>query len=171
MRPFSKISHALWQSERYHNLPSDEGRYLYIYLLTSSHQTSAGAYRLPDGYACEDLRWPLGKYRLARDQLVAADFIHFDDETSVVMITRWFKHNPPMNDSHLKSIEGELSRLPSEPIAEAAYAELVATQEAIEAEKQEKAARKRKPLSIASNGLGGAIPDRLATAFLNRGRQ
>ena len=61
MRDYSKISPALWQSARFNDLPSDDGRYLYLYLLTSSHQTSAGCYQLPDGYSCSDLRWPLAR--------------------------------------------------------------------------------------------------------------
>jgi hypothetical protein len=171
MRSFSKIAPVLWQSERFNNLPSDDGRYLYLYFLTCERQTSAGAYRQPDGYACEDLRWPLDKYKLARDQLIDAELIAFDAETSVVMITRWFKHNPPMNDSHLKSIEGELSRLPSQTIAQAAYEGLVTALEAIDIEKQQKAARKNNPSQMASGALGGSLPDRLATGYLNRSRQ
>ena len=171
MRQFSKFSHSLWQSERFNSLPSDEGRYLYVYLLTSSHQTSAGAYRLPDGYACEDVRSPPEKYRATLQHLIAAGLVAFDADTSVVRITRWFKHNPPMNDSHLKSIEGELSRLPSETLAEDAMGELVEAQEQLLAEKQAKAARKQKATAATLNGHGGAIPERLATNYLSRGRQ
>ncbi len=120
MRDYSKISPALWQSARFNNLPSDDGRYLYLYLLTSSHQTSAGCYQLPDGYAFSDLQWPLERYEAARQQLVEADLICFNSETSVVMITRWFKHNPPMSKSHLTGIERVLERIPSDPLREAA---------------------------------------------------
>ena len=49
MREFSKVSPAVWQSERFHSLPSDDGRYVHLYLLTNDHQNSAGCYRLPDG--------------------------------------------------------------------------------------------------------------------------
>ena len=166
MRGYSKISPALWDSERFTSLPSDDGRYLYLYLLTSRHQTSAGAYRLPDGYASTDLRWIPDRYVKARDQLVQADLIRFDSQTSVVMITRWFKHNPPMNVSHLKSIEGELERLPSFIIAEAARSDLQTIQESIEAERLAKTARKQNTAHGDSNGLGGAITARLNTNYL-----
>ena len=43
--------------------------------------------------------------------------IRFDPKAEVVMITRWFKHNPPMNDDHHTGIVGILERLPSETIA------------------------------------------------------
>ena len=113
MRDFSKISPALWHSKRFNNLPSDDGRYLYLYLLTNEHQTSAGCYRLPDGYATNDLSWELSRYVTARQELVAADLIFFDELESVVMITRWFKHNPPMSESHFVGINRLLEKLPS----------------------------------------------------------
>ena len=120
MRDFSKVSPAVWHSQRFNSLPSDDGRYLYLYLLTSSHQTSAGCYQLPDGYACSDLQWPLKRYTAARQQLVEADLIRFDSETGVVLITRWFKHNPPMSESHLTGIERVLERISSDSLREAA---------------------------------------------------
>ena len=170
MRGYSKISPALWDSERFNALPSDDGRYLYLYLLTSRHQTSAGAYRLPDGYAATDLRWTPERYARARELLVQADLIRFEAQSSVVMITRWFKHNPPMNDSHLKSIEGELERLPSPRLAEAAHSDLELIQESIGAERVAKAARKQKAVQGSPNGLGGAITDRLNTKYLTTNR-
>ncbi len=113
MRDFSKISPAVWQSSRFNSLPSDDGRYLYLYLLTNRHQNSAGCYRLPDGYACTDLLWRPDRYVAARQALQKADMIRFDAETIEVMITRWFKHNPPMNQSHYDGTERILERLES----------------------------------------------------------
>ena len=121
MRDFSKIAPAVWQSARFNNLPSDDGRLLFLFLLTCSHQTSAGCYHLPDGYAVSDLQWTLERYRSARDQLVEADLIDFDRETSVVMINRWFKHNPPMNESHFTGISRLLERIPSARLSALAY--------------------------------------------------
>ena len=99
-----------------------------------------------------------------------ADLIRFDSQTSVVMITRWFKHNPPMNDSHLKSIEGELERLPSLTLAEAAHSDLELIQDSLDAERLAKTARKQKAAQDAPNGTGRAITDRLNTNYL-RGRK
>lgn len=166
MRGFSKISPELWDSERFKTLPSDDGRYLYLYLLTCRHQTSAGAYRLPDGYAATDLRWMPERYVKARELLVQADLIRFDDQTSVVMITRWFKHNPPMNADHLKSIENELERLPSPTLAQEAHNDLVMIQESLDVERVGKAARRQKPANGSPNGLGGVITERLNTNYL-----
>ena len=113
MREFSKVSPALWGSERFNNVPTDDGRFLYLYLLTCEHQTCAGAFRLKQGYALEDLGWAGARYLNALAELVKADLIHFDPDTSVILITRWFKHNPPMNESHFRGIAKVIQKLPS----------------------------------------------------------
>lgn len=166
MRDFSKISPALWQSDRFNNLPSDDGRYLYLYFLTSRHQTSAGAYQLPDGYACTDLRWELERYVKARKELADADLLRFDQDTSVLMITRWFRHNPPMNDRHLIGMERIIDQLPSSTIREATMEALREACEEIEAKRAAKDARRGAGAGRAPNGLGGNI-SKLETNYLN----
>ena len=166
MRDFSKISPALWQSQRFNTLPSDDGRYLYLYFLTCEHQNSAGCYRISDGYACDDLQWPQERYLKARSQLIAADLIAFDYDCLVVMICRWFKHNPPMNEKHFIGIERVLEKLPSATIQKAAQDSLIETWEAIAAEKLAKAERQKKSTQGLGNGSGGAISNLLRTNFL-----
>lgn len=124
MRDYSKVSPSLWASERFHSVGSDDARYVYLYMLTCEHQTSAGAYRLPDAYAAADLRWPIGRYQKARAELVNTGLIRFDASAAVLMVTRWFRFNPPMNPSHLKGIRHVLDRLPSQTIRVDATAEL-----------------------------------------------
>lgn len=143
MRDFSKISPSVWRSARFTDLSSDDARFLYLFYLTCEHQTSAGAYRLPDGYACNDLHWTQERYRKARADLQTADLIEFDDAASVVMIRRWFKHNPPMNESHLTGIERVIERLESELIAEAISLELNEAWESVLVEKARHEERKK----------------------------
>ena len=170
MRDFSKISPALWQSKRFNTLPSDDGRYLYLYLLTNGHQTSAGAYRLPDGYATNDLHWELSRYLKARQELASADLILFDEAESVVMITRWFKHNPPMSESHLIGVHRILEKMPSQLIFEAANQAVIEAWESVQTARAAKAAKSGKAPIGPPNGQQGIIPERLQTPFMTRGR-
>src|SRR5262245_50747384 len=126
MRVYSKVSPLIWRSERFMGLDSDDGRLLYLYLLTCEHQNSAGAFRLPDGYARVDLRWEQERYVKARAELVAADLIAFDTKTSVVAIQRWFQHNPPMNEKHFAGTLRLLDGLESDSIAQEVRASLTA---------------------------------------------
>lgn len=171
MREFSKISPAVWQSQRFNSLPSDDGRYLYLYLLSNRHQNSAGCYMLPDGYACTDLGWEPDRYQAARRMLVDADMIHFDAETSELMIARWFKHNPPMNQSHYDGTERILERLDSPEIAEAALGALRDSWESIQAERVAKTQKGQKPAHGPPNGSGGPLPERFQTAYMQGRRQ
>lgn len=167
MRDFSKISPTLWRSKRFLDLSSDDARYLYLYLLTCEHQNNAGAYYLPDGYACNDLSWQVERYDKALAELEQVDLIATDRSVSVVMIRRWFKHNPPMNESHLRGIERVIERIESDCIAEAVSADLSEAWELVlEARRAEEERKKAKaPLPSLRNSTA------LETSYLNgRGR-
>ena len=132
MREFSKISPAVWGSERFNSLPSDDARYLYLYLLTCEHQTSGGTFKLKDGYATDDLKWDVHRYVTAREQLIEADLVRFDAAASIVLIARWFKHNCPMNESHFRGVEKLLLKLPSEALKQEALQSLQESYDALQ---------------------------------------
>ena len=156
MREFSKVSPALWGSERFTALPSDDARFVYLYLLTCEHQTSAGAFKLKDGYATDDLKWEASRYHTARQQLVQADLIHLDETASVILITRWFKHNPPMNESHFRGIAKVIQKLPSITLASEAQVELQQAFDAVQlARATAKAAAGMSDLSPAMKAKAG----------------
>ena len=56
MRDYGKVHTSFWTSDSIREL-SEDARMLALYLLTCPHATIAGVFRLPDGYACEDLQW------------------------------------------------------------------------------------------------------------------
>lgn len=114
---FSKVSPAVWRSRRFTSLPDSDAKLLYLYFVTSEHQTSIGAYVIPTGYAIADLAWDAPRYENARTALVAADLIAFDDDTSTVYVLRWFKHSPPMNDKHARGCRRLIEELEAADIA------------------------------------------------------
>jgi hypothetical protein len=120
MREFSKISPNLWRSKRFNGLETAEEKLVFLYLLTCEHQNSAGAYRLPAGYAATDLGMPGKTFETAREGIVNADLVAFDADTDEYVIMRWFKHNPPMNEKHRMGIISLLEKLDSEVLFETA---------------------------------------------------
>jgi hypothetical protein len=164
MRDFSKVAPNVWHSRRFQGLASDDARLLYLYLLTSENQTSAGAYRLRNGTVCDDLQWELPRYELARTALVVADLIAFDNESKTVMVLRWFRHNPPMNPSHLKGIEREADKLDCEEIASRVMSD---AQEAWQMTQQAKADRSGKVAPIGHGNIAALTQ----TKFMAGGRQ
>lgn len=93
-RTFTMVAAAMWRSERFLAV-SAAAKVLYFYYLTSEHQNSAGAYRIPDGYACTDLRCDLNDYKKNRDELMSAGLVTFDTATDEVYVNRWFRHSKP----------------------------------------------------------------------------
>lgn len=123
MREYSKVSPKLWRSKRFRNLASDDARLLYLFLLTCEHQTSAGCFRLPDAYAAADLGWNADRMEGARVPLIAEMIAH-DAETEEYFVRRWFNHNPPTNQKHLKGVQRLISELDSDHVRETAEEEL-----------------------------------------------
>ena len=121
---FSKVSPAVWRSRRFTTLSNTEAKLLYLYFVTSDHQTSIGAYSIPTGYAIADLGWTVLAYETARAELERAGLILFDDDTETVYVERWFRHSPPMNMKHLQGCQRLIGELDSEMIQEKVQADL-----------------------------------------------
>lgn len=124
MRDFSKVSPQLWTKRQFKNLPTAEAKLAMLYFLTCRHQTSAGCYQIPDGYAASDLGWSEEKYVEARNLVEASGLIVYDDETAEIYIVGWFENNPITNEKHKMGCERLISSLDSETIQEAADREM-----------------------------------------------
>jgi len=129
-REFSKVSPAIWRSKRFLGLKTDRSRLLLFYYLTCQHQNSAGAYKLPEGYAVADLGWSIDDYRKARVELVNAGLIHYDPETEEVYVAGWFKACPPMNDKHASGTMSRISDIESDALREVLEAEFTSVNKA-----------------------------------------
>jgi hypothetical protein len=129
-RKFSLVSPALWRPGRFLSLTSSDAKVLHLYLLTSDHQTSAGCFRLPDGYACADLHWPMEQYQAARDALIEAGLIMADRETAEIYIERWFNHCPPTNEKHAAGTRRLIEEIESDTIREKVENDYIAADDA-----------------------------------------
>ena len=117
-KKFTKVvGEALWRSKRF-LAATDKAKLAYVYFLSNSHSNSIGAYTIPDGYALADLGWQIADYQIARAELVTAGLILFDDDTSVVYVTNWFRHSPPQNEKHAQGCQRMISELESDLIAD-----------------------------------------------------
>lgn len=154
-RKFSMVSPAVWGSKRFSTLPTTEAKLLYHYFLTCEHITSAGAYRIKEGYALADLGWPAKVYRDSLDALQEADLVAYDAECETVYVQRWFKHNPPMNEKHAQGCRRMIMELDSETVAELAMIDF------------EDADRQRNPIPDPPSNVSPGLRDRLVA---NAGR-
>ena len=98
MREFSKISCAVWQSQRFRRL-NDKGRLLYLYLHTCPHVNSIGCYYLPMGYISTDLGWNDSAVHTALADL-STGLIQWNSEENIIKINGFLDHSPLTNKSH-----------------------------------------------------------------------
>lgn len=91
---------------------SDDAKLLGLFLLTGPHRRTEGIYRLPVGYMAGDLGWPEKRTRKALDELVADEFVKYDERVSVVFICKALKHQGLDNPNQITAALKALQELP-----------------------------------------------------------
>lgn len=159
MRDFTKVSPKIWRNRAFKALPTDEARLLMLYLTTCEHQNITGCFRLPEGYALDDLGWQGEQYRHALAALTDSGLVISDPETLEVFVCGWFDTNPPTNRKHALGIQRVIASIESGVLRESAQQEFEVSRDFLDKQEADKAA---------ANVLG--MPDRLAsTRYLNGG--
>jgi hypothetical protein len=112
MRPYGKIFGAIWRSEDFRAL-SEDGRALVLYLLSCEHGSIAGVFRLPDGYACEDLQWDdLTRVRNALTEVERAGFAVRCERTKWVWVIKHLEWNRPENPNQRTAAREMFAEVP-----------------------------------------------------------
>ena len=113
MRDYGKVHTSFWASANIRQL-SEDGRTLAMYLLTCPHGTIAGVFRLPDGYASEDLQWASERVRDGFAELLASGFANRCETTKWVWVIKHLEWNPPENPNQRKSAAKVAAQIPDE---------------------------------------------------------
>ena len=113
MRDYGKVFSRIWESADFRAL-SEDGRALVLYLLTCQHGTIAGVFRVPDGYACEDLQWSSERVSKGFANLQAKGFATRCEVTKWVWVTKFLEWNPPENPNQRKSAAKVAAGIPRE---------------------------------------------------------
>lgn len=108
---YNKVESCIWQDEKFKAL-SDNEKFLFLYLLTTPHSNSLGAFVLPSGYISADLRWKSRKANAAFSNLLTKGLIFYDKENELVVIKNYLKHNPLENPNQTKGAIKTVSQLP-----------------------------------------------------------
>nr|WP_272950908.1 DUF935 family protein [Agrobacterium vitis] len=122
MRSFTKILPTMFDDKRWLQLDWT-ARTVYFYLLGGKHQTSAGAYKLPDLYAAADLHCDLKEYVKAREAITAVGLILYDVDTNELYLTDWFAENGITNEKHAVGTQRCIMQISSNMIRDAADAD------------------------------------------------
>lgn len=100
MRDYGKISTAVWRSQKFKSLKSDNHKLFYLYLHTCPHVNSVGCFWLPTGYAAADLKWEENEVIKAIDSLSQIGMISYDNNESIIYIDGFLSHSPVTNVKH-----------------------------------------------------------------------
>lgn len=111
MREFGKVFCQIWESEDFRAL-SEDGRTLVLYLLTCKHATIAGVFRLPDGYACEDLQWTAERVRQGFANVSTKGFATRCEATQWVWLAKFLEWNQPENPNQWKAVKKVAGKVP-----------------------------------------------------------
>ena len=113
MRDYGRVYTAFWTSEDVRSL-TDDGRLLALYLLTSPHSTIAGVFRLPNGYASDDLQWGTERVADGFSELIAKGFADRCETTKWVWIRRFLDWNAPEGPNQWKAARKVAALVPNE---------------------------------------------------------
>jgi curved DNA-binding protein CbpA len=83
-----------------------------LYILTNSHRSSEGLYRLPKYYIAGDLSISPKEVTILLDKLIRYDFIQYDEKNSIIFIKKALKYAPARNKNHQISAVKKLDELP-----------------------------------------------------------
>ena len=108
---YSKVFVKIWHSKDFRKL-SEEGKMLFLYLLTSPHRNMGGFYYLPLPYLCFDVGLDEERVSKAFEELTDKDMALYDYNTQVVLIKKWFCYNPIENENQAKGLNKQLAEIP-----------------------------------------------------------
>lgn len=111
MRDYGKVYSRIWESADFRAL-SDDGRMLVMYLLTCQHGTISGAFRVPDGYACEDMGWTAERVAEGFANLSEKGFANRCETTKWVWIVKFLQWNAPENPNQRKAAVKQALAIP-----------------------------------------------------------
>jgi len=120
MRDYGKVFTSIWASPNFRAM-SEDGRTLTIYLLTCPHGTISGAFRLPDGYVCEDLQWTPERVCEGFRELFANGFANRCETTKWVWVCKFLEWNPPENPNQRKSALKQAIQVPPDCVWKQAF--------------------------------------------------
>lgn len=128
MRDYGKVHTSFWTSANIRAM-SEDGRALAMYLLTCPHGTIAGVFRLPDGYACEDLQWDSERVNKGFVELLENGFANRCETTKWVWVAKHFEWNQPENPNQKKAATKVANQIPDlcawKPVFMQEYAEFL----------------------------------------------
>jgi hypothetical protein len=111
MSHYRKIDTRIWNDEKFNRL-SEQGKYLFLFLLTHPHLTALGAMRASFGGLSDELKWSRKHFENVFLELSTENFISFDEKNNFFLFKNFIKYNKPESPNVVKSWENAIDLLP-----------------------------------------------------------
>ena len=108
---YSKIDSLFWRDQKNRKL-SDDGKLLFLYLLTCPHRSSIGLYYLPEQYVASDIKWTLERVRKGFKELLQNGCVKYDRDNEIVFIKNFLRYNSFENSNQIRGAIKFLGTLP-----------------------------------------------------------
>lgn len=88
------IDAKLWQDERFRSM-NDDGKLVFLFLLTHPDMTALGAMRASIGGLADELGWSIRKFRRATEQVFSRGMVEFDADHGWLCVPDFLRHQEP----------------------------------------------------------------------------
>lgn len=129
-REFGRLKTVMWQRPKFHAL-SDDGKMLWLYLISCPHGNAIGVFVCSLGYMMSDLKWQPERLLETVSELLAKGFIQRDDTFDLIVINGWWDHNTIENPNVATGALKTFEALPPSPLVTAAFCDFSALPETL----------------------------------------
>ena len=106
-----KIDTRIWNDSKFRDL-SDDGKLVFLFLLSHPHLTSLGAMRATVAGLAAELGWSVERFAEAFAEAFAKGMIENDAKACYVGLPNFLKYNPPGSPNVVKSWAGLIDLVP-----------------------------------------------------------
>jgi hypothetical protein len=118
MTPAGRYYHVSPRFWRQSAAWSEDARTLGMYLTTSPHRNMVALYYCPLAYMTADLGWDGERLQTALEEVVGAEFAHYDYEAQVVFVPQALEDDPPGAGKQTVGAVLVVGELPETPLLE-----------------------------------------------------
>lgn len=112
---YRKILTSIWADDKFPQFSDDE-KLLCMYLFTSPHSNMIGLYRLPLGYAADDLKWTAQRFDKPFRELLRQGLFEWDEPTKLLFVVNFLEHDGLDNPNQTKAAIKVINELPKNPL-------------------------------------------------------
>lgn len=116
MPRYRNVAVTMWRDPTFRKL-SEDGRWLWVYLLTSSQTTAFGLYVFSKDRGASEMQWLRSRLDSTMDELLAempSTTLQYDAVNDVVYLPNWLEYNRPNTPNAVKAWRSQLQEIPPE---------------------------------------------------------